>query len=156
MVFGGEWRVLRHTRVVGLPKFDASPPDLHDRIFGDYRRLYKDYLARSWLPVAADGCGDYYLVDLTGTDDGHHAVFFWDHETDWDAETGNPSKGYAVASNVWVFSLLFLRHELARHDGSHARGEYWHCPFDPDRTLRHDPNLADVTSAPLPWKPGNT
>jgi hypothetical protein len=118
----------------------------------DYRVDSKHFLGRSWLPVAADGCGDYYSIDLSAPDQGDYPVFFWDHETDYDS--GLPMKGYAVASNVWIFSLLFLKQELAR--ASHDKGERWHWPFDRGRTLQHDPNLARVISAPLPWKADGT
>jgi len=124
---------------------------------GDYRVDYKDFITKLWLPVADDGCGDYYLVDLTSPDQGDYPVFFWDHESGYDLETAGLTKGYAVASNVWIFSLLFLRqalrHELAARGGGAAEREAsWHWPFDRDRTLQHDPALACVTSAPLPWK----
>jgi hypothetical protein len=61
-----------------------------------------------------------------------------------------------VASNVWIFSLMFLKHELARASASQDVGERWHWPFDRYRTLQHDPNLARVKSAPLPWKADGT
>jgi hypothetical protein len=80
----------------------------------DYRVGSKNFRARSWLPVADDGCGDYFLIDLARPDQGDYPVFFWDHETDRDVGNGALIKGYAVASNVWIFSLLFLKHELAR------------------------------------------
>jgi hypothetical protein len=112
-----------------------------------------DFVARLWLPVATNGCGDYYLVDLTGPDQGDYPVFFWDHEVDQDLKTNNLIKGYAVASNVWIFSLLLLRNEL--RDDLAAPEERWHWPFDRDRTLQRDPDLARVTSAPLPWGTGN-
>jgi len=120
----------------------------------DYRPAvdhYHEFLAKSWLPVAEDGCGDCYLIDLTGPDQGDYPVFFWDHERDRDAEGRGLIKGYAVASNVWIFSLLLLKHELERD-----RAEDWNWPFDRDRTLQDDPNLAGVRSAPLPWKADGT
>jgi SMI1 / KNR4 family (SUKH-1) len=118
----------------------------------DYRVDSKYFLGRSWLPVADDGCGDYYVIDLTGPDQGDYPVFFWDHETGQDIESGALIKGYAVASNVWIFSLLFLKHELTRVGTSQDKSERWSWHFDRDRTLQHDPNLARVRSAPLPWK----
>src|SRR5262245_41964502 len=92
--FGSEWRVLWNAGLSRARRLSCG---------------LQYFLAKSWLPVAADGCGDYYLIDLTGPDQGDYPVFFWDHETDWDAESGGLIKGYAVASNVWIFSLLFLK-----------------------------------------------
>ena len=46
--------------------------------------------------------------------------------------------------------LLLLKHELER-DEAHLS---W--PFDRDRALQDDPNLAGVRSAPLPWKADGT
>jgi hypothetical protein len=121
----------------------------------DHSADYSDFIASLWLPVAADGCGNYYLVDLTGPDQGTYPVFFWDHETGYDSAADEITKGYAVASNIWIFSLLLLRKELRRLDAgrrnSGNHGDAWHWPFDRDRTLQHDPDLARVTSAPLPW-----
>ena len=119
----------------------------------NYRHVddYYEFLAKSWLPVAEDGCGSRYLIDLTGPDQGDYPVFFWDHEYSWDAEGRGVIKGYAVASNVWIFSLLLLKHEL---EWDEAERLSW--PFDRDRALQHDPNLAGVRSAPLPWKADGT
>jgi cell wall assembly regulator SMI1 len=42
----------------------------------DYRVDSKYFRDGSWLPVADDGCRDYYLIDLTGPDQGDYPVFF--------------------------------------------------------------------------------
>jgi hypothetical protein len=140
-----DWFSVVNGAFCGTQQFVA----LNDYALGD-----RDFVGRLWLPVAADGCGNSYLVDLTRPDPCDYPVFFWDHETDYDPRTGASVKGYAVASNVWIFSRLLLRKELAACGATGSEQEPWRWPFDRDQTLREDPDLARVTSAPLPWRAG--
>jgi hypothetical protein len=90
-----------------------------------------EFRANGWLPLGTDDCGGYYVLTT-----GSGAVFFVDpHGAGYGAPT------YAVASGLWPFLRFLFRRELGERR--------W--PFDPAEVLAHDPSLADVRGAPLPW-----
>jgi len=116
---------------------------------------YGDEWPRSWIPVAGDGCGCYYILDLYQQIGDSHPVFFWDHETDWDR------LDYIVASGIWPFLRFYLLRAIFEHEiGTelHWEGDqlvvdrcfYW--PFERDSVLRDDPQIADYAGpVPFPW-----
>ncbi len=120
---------------LGLPRAGKKP-----RYCSLEERLLPEWIDRKWLPIAADGCGNHYLVDLTVATPERTVVFF--NETIIDA----CEKQYAVASNIWIFSELFALYEI--NFDPHV--DQW--PFDRDLTLKRDPAMAKVRSAPLPWQ----
>jgi SMI1 / KNR4 family (SUKH-1) len=63
-------------------------------------------ITKRWLPVAEDGCGDYYLVDLTSPDQGDYPVFFWDHESGYDLETAGMTKGYGCLQRLDLLAAV--------------------------------------------------
>ena len=88
------------------------------------------------MPIAGDGCGNYFVLALNSADLPLRPVYFIDHEVDF----GVP--GYAVASGLWHFLRGVLRKE---------RGDfYW--PFKAKQALALDPDLKRIRGAPLPWK----
>jgi hypothetical protein len=133
----------------------AFPPEVRDwlrftdgprigpgGIFGlrDFEEVYgfkPEFLAKRWLPLGTDGCGDYYVLALDSKDHPLRPVYFIDpyHEGGYDVPT------YVVASGFWRFLWFLFRKEVGE------RG--W--PFDPAYVLGNDPDLAKVTSARLPW-----
>ena len=89
-----------------------------------------------WLPVAGDGVGNYYGMGTATSAEPEDLVFFVDTHED-------PLRpAYAVASDMWHF--LF---GLLSGDGDNA---WW--PFDRDRTLDADPQLAQQRVVALPWE----
>src|SRR5262249_26892411 len=76
--------------------------------------------ARTWLPIASDGCGSLYVLALRDMTSSGPAVLFLDWE-DSRGELFNVAS-YAVASGIWPFLRLQLMHELDLLD--------WHWPFD--------------------------
>jgi len=145
---------------LGLTRMDVEvlgvedPADLRIRYDhpGAALSFWENYAAEGWgvpprtfLPVAFDGSGDAWVVQLTERDGrGEHPVLRFDHET---GEAG------VYAASSYERFLWFLLHDLRRHfdeDGDSAvrrgvapseHGKPW--PYGPlDWILAHDPDLA--------------
>jgi hypothetical protein len=91
---------------------------------------YPGWLERGWLPVAGDGCGNFYVLETTGPLAGF--VGFVDTISDPDGFA------YVAASGLWQFMCFLL--EAERDDYRSA----W--PFDRKYVLTQDPNLATAPS----------
>ncbi|WP_181259297.1 SMI1/KNR4 family protein [Pseudoduganella armeniaca] len=98
-----------------------------------YWELYPAWRERGWIPVAGDGCGNYYVLLATGAAAAPVAFI--------DTAEGDDTLAYLVASDLWHFIDFYLR--------SDAGEGGW--PFDQDDVLASDPMLANAAGAPLPW-----
>lgn len=102
----------------------------------DIERLVSEHPVwrrNGWIPVASDGCGNYYLT-LNGEDDP--PVGFWE-------ATCSDNVSYVVASSF----LLFIRLLLEKESGKHLR---W--PFSLAETQALDPGLLSLRDQwPLPF-----
>ncbi len=97
--------------------------------------LYPEWLTKGWIPIASDGCGDYYVI-ATHPDWGPGSpVLFLDKAKELLAPE------YLVASDLWHFLRFYLAKELGE------RG--W--PFTRDMVLSVDPGLAGRPTSILPW-----
>lgn len=97
--------------------------------------LHPEWRARGWIPVAGDGCGNYYVL-LAGQDgDKGHPVLFVD--TSDDSGAGN----YLVASSLFQFLRFYLEAAIGRTG--------W--PFDKAHVLERDPAILDFRALALPW-----
>jgi cell wall assembly regulator SMI1 len=94
--------------------------------------VWKD---RGWIPVGADGFGDYYLAASRSSREPEGLIFFVD-QMDFEAPA------YVVGSGVWHFLYGLACDELRSED-------WW--PFERDRMLEVDPALTTVDAVPLPW-----
>ena len=106
-----------------------------------HSRASHDHLM-SLLPVASDGCGSSYVIDVDGTCGIPGAVLFLDHETfakDW--------PDYVVASGMWHFVRFML--ERDRDIDLETFDHPW--PFDEAWVLRRDPKLSACRHELLPW-----
>jgi hypothetical protein len=92
---------------------------------------------RGWIPVAADGSGDYYVAASTSSREPEGVILFIDQ---MDFET----PAYVVGSDMWHFLYGLACTEL--------RSEEW-WPFDERMVLALDPDLALHPSLPMPWEP---
>lgn len=97
--------------------------------------IYGSWKEKGWLPVAGDGCGNYYVLLLNTPDSVDHPVLFMD--TSADPET----PAYVVASGLWLFLKFLFLDELKLTE--------W--PFDKEEVLAADPKLAGYRVYPLPW-----
>jgi hypothetical protein len=105
----------------------------------DFEKTYgflPEFRDHRWLPLGTDGCGDYYVLALESEDHPLQPVYFIDPIPD-----GYEIPAYAVASIFWQFLWFLFNRELGE--------DRW--PFDPAFVLEHDPALAKVATAPLPW-----
>ena len=94
--------------------------------------VYPTWRTNGWIPVASDGCGNYYLA---GAENGATPVYF--NETVCDDRTLT----YVVSSGIWEF-LWFLFTEDLGDSG-------W--PFSREYVLKHDPAIVQCKAAPMPW-----
>lgn len=97
---------------------------------------YTEWRGKGWIPIAGDGCGDYYVIATREHNSQGRPVFFIDCHLD------PLEPAYIVASNVLSFLRFYLRADLGE------RG--W--PFDRAKMLAEDPAIAEATTADLPWE----
>ncbi len=93
------------------------------------------WCAKNWLPVAGDGCGNYYV--LVPEIERYHVYFI-------DTIRGSNKLDFACASNLWAFLWFILKKELDEST--------W--PFDREHVLQCDPEIVNCKLAPLPWDAG--
>ena len=61
-----------------------------------------------WLPIAGDGCGNYYVLSLDSSSPEVCPVFFIDHEVDHD------ELSHQVAPDLWHFLHWLFKDDLRR------------------------------------------
>ena len=88
---------------------------------------------RGWLPIAGDGCGDYYV--LLEDEIGHPIAFI--DQMDFE------KLAYVVSSNLAIFLRRFIAAEAILD---------WGWLFDKSEMLEKDPALLTLNVAPLPWE----
>jgi cell wall assembly regulator SMI1 len=96
--------------------------------------LWKD---RAWIPLANDGCGNFYLLAARNDFGIGHPVFFVDSASDPNLPA------YIVASDMDHFLTGVLVREL--------EGPFAGWPFDRDAMLEFDPQMAKYRGLPFPW-----
>ena len=94
--------------------------------------LHPNWKINRWVPVAGDGCGNYYLL-LANQRDVSPVVF-----VDVMKDSNKPT--FIVGSNLWKFFLFLFLSELGE--------SRW--PFDREEVLKIDPQIAS-TPFLLPW-----
>lgn len=95
-----------------------------------YLTWFPEWRESGWIPVAGDGTGNYYILDVGRT--GHPVGFVEPSETVSEVQ-------YFVASGLGVFLRELLVHEISSNR--------W--PFDRDYVERVD--TAVLALEPLPW-----
>ena len=97
--------------------------------------LYPSWLAKGWIPIAGDGCGNYYLVATNGEFGVGEPVFFVDVIDDEEI----PS--FIVSSNPWSFLKFIFKKELGQSK--------W--PFDRIEFEKNDPEVFLFRAIAFPW-----
>lgn len=96
-------------------------------------KVYPVWERKKWIPVAGDGCGNYYLLEAVAE---NSPVFFID-------TAENPTEfTYVVASDLWHFIWFYLQEALGE--------ERW--PADPEYVLAEDPRIQTCSNIPPIWK----
>jgi hypothetical protein len=104
-----------------------SPPSVIEGV----RKWLKSWLGRRWLPIASDGCGDYFL--LIEHVPGRRIVVFWDQRNNCD------EYDYVYASSLWHF----LAGALSKPH------EQWPC--NRWATLAFDPDMGELKGVRFGW-----
>jgi len=103
-----------------------------------YLTIYPAWKLKKWIPVAGDGCGNYYLLATQGEFGPGFPVFF----VDTSASSNSPA--YIAASDIEHFLIFLLEKELGR--------TRW--PFDRATVAEQDPMVFHFQKVPLPWASG--
>lgn len=115
--------------------FGILPTEEQMRIESLYE-LFPAWREKGWIPVAGDGCGNYFVLDSRVSVRSSHPIYFVDHEDNYVIAQ------YVVASGLWQFLRFLLRTEFAI--------SYW--PFDKEKVLENDPALQEYKGdVPFPW-----
>jgi cell wall assembly regulator SMI1 len=96
---------------------------------------FPTWKTRKWLPVAGDGCGNYYVIPTQHEFGVGYPVVFIEPITTADAPQ------YIVASSIGRFLIFLLEEELG------AKG--W--PFTETKVLEADPDIVRFVGVDLPW-----
>lgn len=100
-----------------------------------YYDLYPEWIKLRWLPIAGDGCGNYYIINI------NHASIFKDYIFFIDTSNSIETFTYVVASNIWYFLYFIIKSEKKEIE--------W--PFNKKEVLNIDPYLSVSAYSFLPW-----
>jgi hypothetical protein len=98
--------------------------------------LYPNWKERKWLPVAGDGCGNYYVLVCSAEFGKGNPVVFVDTGVD----SRRPQ--FVVASGLFRFLEQLLLKELGKSG--------W--PFSREHVMTTDPEIARFWRAGFPWE----
>lgn len=116
----------------GLVGIDVNR-DSHDlgAIFDNYP-LWRN---RGWIPVAGDGCGNYYVVATRNEFGAGEPVLFVD------VNDASDQPAFIGASDTWLFLKFLLSKEVGE--------SRW--PFNETEVLTWDPDIVSFENICLPW-----
>jgi len=97
--------------------------------------MYPVWKDNGWIPVAGDGCGNYYLVVCKGDyGDGEPVIFI-------DSMEDSSTPFYIAASDTWIFLSFLLKKELGESN--------W--PYSQEEVEGADPKILSFHCINLPW-----
>lgn len=110
--------------------------------------VFQEFVRNQWFPICSDGCGNYYVFDVSDTFAPFRPVLFIDCFEAFD----KPS--FTASSNFWLFVTLYLEKDITlRHvtDDEEIMSYWW--PFHEKETLDTDPELGYFRQLKLcPWQ----
>ena len=105
----------------------------------NFYKIFTEWPLLKWIPLASDGCGDYYVLDTQLRINNMSPIYFIDQE-DYD------SPAYIVASNTWSFFYFLFLDEINDNKGGN---NFW--PFEKCKVIERDPAILKFKNIPLPW-----
>lgn len=126
-----EWLCFANGPCIGPGGVLGIRPERHWLDIEEVLQSYPSWKGHGWLPVAGDGCGNYYVINTCECG----SVYFVDTAMDAD------KLAYAVASDLWMFLWFLFNHELG--------DTRW--PFTREYVVANDPRIMNCSRAPLPW-----
>lgn len=98
--------------------------------------IFPSWKVAKWIPIAGDGCGNYYVVPTQGEFGRGFPVLF--------IETldSRESPAFIVASDVGHFLVFLLEYELGNRS--------W--PFSEQAVTDKDPDILGFSGVALPWE----
>jgi cell wall assembly regulator SMI1 len=101
-----------------------------------YFKMFPAWKPKGWIPIAGDGCGNYYVIPANQDFGKGFPVVFID--------TGESADepAYIVSSDIEHFLISLLECELG--------SEGW--PFDERVVMRNDPHITRFRGVSLPWE----
>ena len=118
--------------------YGHCPNDKFIDILAHYE-LYPEWKKAGWIPIASDGCGNYYLIDQFDESVSNNPILFVE------PFSTQGFAGYAVGSGLWIFLKMMLTRELLQVYGT------W--PFSKEYMLQNDPDIRNYSHRyPLPWE----
>jgi len=97
--------------------------------------IYPEWRDKGWIPIAGDGCGNYYVVATKNEYGKGEPVLFIDVNIDRSRPV------FVAASNTWFFLRFLLRKELDESK--------W--PYSEVDVVREDPEITIFVGVSLPW-----
>jgi hypothetical protein len=133
-----EWLQLTNGPCVGPGGYFGIHPKRLELDIEHILDIYPEFLAKKWIPVAGDGCGNYYVVPTHQEYGQGFPVLFIEAVVDY------LSPAYIAASDLAHFLPWILEKELCEI-GEHG----W--PFDEQFVTNNDPQILSFHDVPLPW-----
>ena len=96
---------------------------------------HPSWKVRKWVPIAGDGCGNYYVLSTSYEFGRGKPVLFVD------THVSSEEPAFIVASDIEHFLVFILERELGKKD--------W--PFGAESVIRSDPRILEFTGVNLPW-----
>ena len=121
----------RRGRLLGV---EPLRRELDIELFYNANPEWRDLL---WMPVAADGFGNFYVTPIQTTGIVSHPVMFLE------MCSSAMAPAYVAASDIWHFVRGFLRRVYSGDRG-------W--PFDRDLVSSFDPDMLTLKDLPMPWE----
>ena len=97
--------------------------------------IFPTWKTKKWIPVAGDGCGNYYVVPTQQEFGTACPVLFID------TSESSELPAYVVASDIEHFLVFLLEREMGK-DG-------W--PFNKNFVVHSDPAISEIRGVKLPW-----
>ena len=135
-----DWLFITNGSNVGPGGFFGIETGRNSNDIEFYLNLYPIWVEVKYIPVASDGFGNTYLIDLTNSFTNGF-IFFIDSSGDISKPT------YYVASHVWTFLYCILSRDTVEDEDDIENS--W--PFDEQKVISLDPEILKTPKEFLPW-----